>query len=90
VGDPIQPATVVSKEGHIILPNAICDAMGWVPGTRLAIEYVRGGLLVKQTTAFAPSAIDILFGSFRHAGPALSVEDTHAAIVREAADRSDD
>lgn len=90
MGDPIQSTAVVSKEGHIILPNAICDALGWVPGTRLAIEYARGGLFLKETSAFAPSALDTLFGSLRHAGHALSVEDMHAAIVREAADRSDD
>ena len=90
MGDPIQQAAVVSKEGHIVLPSAIYDAMGWVPGTRLAIEYQCGGLLLKQTSAFAPFAIDTLFGSLRHAGPALSVEDMHAAIVREAADRLDD
>lgn len=90
MSDPIQSAAFVSKEGHIILPNAICDALGWVPGTRLAIEYARGGLLLKQTFAFAPSAIDTLFGSLRHAGPALSVEAMHAAIDREACDRSDD
>ena len=89
MGDPIQSAAVVSKEGHIILHNAICDALGWVPGTRLAIEYARGGLLFKQTSASAPSAIDTLFGSLRHAGATLSVGDMHAAIVREAVDRLD-
>lgn len=71
MGDPIQPAAVVSKEGHIVLPNAICDALGWVPATRLAIEYARGGLLLKEAPAFAPSTIDTLFGSLRHAEPAL-------------------
>ena len=91
MGDPIQSAAVVSKEGHIILHNAICDALGWVPGTRLAIEYARGGLLLKQTSASAsaPSAIDTLFGSLRHAGATLSVGNMHAAIVREAVDRLD-
>ena len=90
MGDPIQSTAVVSKEGTIILSKAICDALGWGAGTRLAIEYARGGLLLKQTFAFAPSAIDTLFGSLRHAGPALSVEAMHAAIDREAGDRSDD
>ena len=90
MGDPIKSTAFVSKEGHIILPNAICDTLGWVPRTRLAIEYARGGLLLKKAPAFAPSAVDTLFGSLRHAGHALSVEDMHAAIVREAADRSDD
>lgn len=90
MGDPIQSTAFVSKEGHIILPNAICDALGWVPGTRLAIEYARGGLLLKEAPAFAPPTIDTLFGSLRHAGHALSVEDMHAAIDREAADRVND
>lgn len=90
MGDPIQSTAVVAEEGHITLPNAICDALGWIPRKRLAIEYARSGLLLKQTSAFAPSGIDTLFGSLRHAGSALSVDDMHAAIVRNAADRLDD
>jgi bifunctional DNA-binding transcriptional regulator/antitoxin component of YhaV-PrlF toxin-antitoxin module len=80
--------TVVSADGHILLPEAIRDALQWGAGTRLAIEYAPGVLRLKETPAFAPSTVDALFGSLRHAGPALSVDDMNAVVEREAAYRA--
>jgi bifunctional DNA-binding transcriptional regulator/antitoxin component of YhaV-PrlF toxin-antitoxin module len=80
--------TVASADGHILLPEAIRDALQWGPGTRLTIEYGPGILHLKEAPLFAPSTVDALFGSLRRAGPAVSVDDMNAAVAREAAYRA--
>lgn len=90
MGDPRQLITVISAKGRIVLPMAILDQLHWGPGTRLSIETAQGGMLLKITPVFAASNIDALFGSMRHAGPALSIDDMNAAIARDAADRARD
>ena len=87
MGNPRQLTTVVSAKGLMVLPKVILDQLHWGPGTRLSIESAQGGILLKATPVFAASNIDALFGSMRHAGPALSIDDMNAAIARDAADR---
>ena len=90
MGKPERLTTVVSTKGQVILPKAIRDQLHWAAGTRLSVENTPDGVLLKSTPIFAPSSIDKLFGSMRHEGPALSIDDMDAAITREAKLRARD
>ena len=82
--------TVISTKGQVILPKAIRDQLHWQPGTQLTVENTPQRVLLKSTPAFPTSTVDALFGSMRHSGPALSVDEMNAAITREAALRARD
>lgn len=82
--------TVISTKGQVILPKAIRDQLQWGAGTRLTVENTPDGVLLKSTPVFAASSIDALFGSMRHDGPALSIDDMNAAIAQEAERRARD
>jgi AbrB family looped-hinge helix DNA binding protein len=82
--------TVVSTKGQVILPKVIRDQLHWAAGTRLSVEHTSDGVLLKATPIFAPTTIDALFGSMRHEGPALSIDDMDAAIAQEAKRRARD
>ena len=82
--------TVISTKGQVILPKAIRDQRHWAPGTRLTVEDTPEGVLLKATSAFPEAAIDTVFGSLKHRGSALSLDDMDAAVVREAKRRARD
>ena len=87
---PDRLTTTVSTKGQVILPKAIRDARHWPPGTRLTVEETADGVLLRPTPAFHPTRVADIFGSMRHHGPALSVEEMDAAIAREAEQRAGD
>jgi AbrB family looped-hinge helix DNA binding protein len=80
--------TVISTKGQVILPKAIRDQRHWPAGTRLTVEDTPDGVLLKATPLFAETAVGSVFGSLRHKGPALSLEDMDKAIAREAKRRA--
>lgn len=88
VQEPI--TTVISTKGQVILPKAIRDQRHWAAGTRLTVENTPDGVLLKATPAFPETSVDDVFGSLRHSGPALSIEDMDEAIAREAERRARD
>ena len=90
VGVQERITTVISTKGQVILPKAIRDHRHWAAGTRLTVEDTPDGVLLKATPAFPETSIDVVFGSLRHGGPALSIEDMDAAIAREAERRARD
>lgn len=82
--------TVISTKGQVILPKAIREHRHWAPGTRLTVEETPEGVLLKATPAFRETSIDAVFGSMRHNGKALSLEEMDAAIAQEAKRRARD
>lgn len=82
--------TVVSTKGQVILPKAIRDQRHWAPGTRLIVEVTPDGVLLSAAPAFAETSIEAVFGSMRHDGQALSLEEMDAAIAEEAKRRARD
>ena len=90
VGVQERITTVISTKGQVILPKAIRDQRHWPAGTRLTVEDTPDGVLLKATPAFPETEIDAVFGSMRHSGPALSLEDMEAAIAKEAKRRARD
>ena len=82
--------TVVSTKGQIILPKAIREKRQWAAGTRLTIEETAEGVLLRASPIFPETTLDEVFGSMRYDGPALSLEDMDAAVMREAKCRARD
>ena len=82
--------TVVSTKGQIILPKAIREKRQWSAGTRLTIEETAEGVLLRASPIFPETTLDEVFGSMRYNGPALSLEDMDAAVMREAKRRARD
>lgn len=90
VGVQERITTVISTKGQVILPKAIRDQRHWAAGTRLTVEDTPDGVLLKASPAFPETSIDAVFGSLRHSGSALSIEDMDAVIAREAERRARD
>jgi len=90
VGAHDRLTTVISTKGQVILPKAIRDQLQWGAGTRLTVENTPDGVLLKSTPMFAATSVDALFGSMRHEGPALTIDDMNAAITAEALRRARD
>jgi AbrB family looped-hinge helix DNA binding protein len=82
--------TLVSTKGQVILPKAIRDRRRWAAGTRLSVEDTPDGVLLKATPLFPESTVEEVFGSLRHEGPPLSLEDMDAAVAAEARRRARD
>ncbi len=82
--------TVISTKGQVIVPKVIRDSRHWPPGTRLTVEDTPAGVLLKAAPAFTETSINAVFGSLRHSGPALSLDDMDAAIAQEAKRRARD
>ena len=82
--------TTVSTKGQVILPKSIRDQLHWAAGTKLIVEETAEGVLLKPMPLFAPTDMDVVFGSLRPSGPALSVEDMNAVIALEAKRRARD
>ena len=85
---PERPTTVVSTKGQVILPQAIRVQRGWGPGTRLTVEDVPDGVVLRAAPLFAQTSIEAVFGSLAHDGPPLSIADMDAAIAAEAKRRA--
>ena len=82
--------TVVSTKGQVILPKTIRDRMRWSAGTKLTVEETADGVLLKTRPIFPETTLDEVFGSMRYDGPALSLADMDAAVMREAKRRARD
>ena len=85
-----QITTVISTKGQVILPKSIRDLRHWPAGTQLIVEDTPDGVLLKAVPVFPATELSAVFGSLRHSGPALSVEDMDAAIASEARRRARD
>lgn len=87
---PNPATTTVSTKGQVILPKAIREHRRWKPGTRLSVEETADGVLLKATPLFPERTAEELFGSLKHKGAPLSVEDMDAAVAAEAQQRARD
>lgn len=81
--------TLLSSKGQIIIPKALRDARHWRAGTRLQVQETSEGLLLKPiaTNEEVPLAegLAAIRKHIAYQGAAVSVDDMHTAILREAA-----
>lgn len=84
----LKATTTVSTKGQIVLPRAVRESRRWKAGTRLLVEDTEDGVLLKPAPAFPPTEPKRVFGSLRHDGPPISLEEMDAAVTREAKRRA--
>jgi AbrB family looped-hinge helix DNA binding protein len=75
--------TTVSTKGQVILPAEIRRRRGWDAGTRLIIEDIPDGVVLKQAPLFAPTRIEDVIGCLPYEGPPRTVEEMNASIETE-------
>jgi len=80
--------TTVSTKGQVILPKAVREQRRWEAGTRLTVENIDEGVLLKAAPLFAPTEIDAVCGSLRFAGEAKTIGEMDAAVAAEARRRA--
>ena len=85
---PERITTIISTKGQVILPKTIRDQRHWAAGTRLTVEDTPEGVLLTATPLFAKTVVSAVYGSLKHGGPALSLEDMDKAVAQEAARRA--
>ena len=81
--------TLLSSKGQVIIPKPLRDAHRWHTGTRLSVVPTADGILLKPLQATTEVALTGGLAAIRkriaYKGPALSIEDMDAAIVKAAA-----
>ncbi|WFP62344.1 AbrB/MazE/SpoVT family DNA-binding domain-containing protein [Mesorhizobium sp. WSM4904] len=75
--------TTVSKKGQVTLPSAIRKRRDWDAGTRLQVEDVPEGVLLKRALAFAPTQPKEVFGILAHSGMPRTLQDMDAGVLAE-------
>lgn len=83
-------STVVSTKGQVILPKRLRERLAWTAGTRLVVEDVPEGVLLRRAPDFPASQPSAVFGLLPHAGAAKSLEEMDAAVLAEARRRAGD
>jgi AbrB family looped-hinge helix DNA binding protein len=79
-----QSTTVVSTKGQIILPKTVREQRNWPPGTRLIVEQVPEGVLLRSASSIPRSKPEDVFGLLAHSGPPVTLEEMDSAITAEA------
>lgn len=78
-----RPVTTLSTKGQVILPKSIREQRGWSPGTRLVVEEIPQGVLLKEERMFPETRPEDVFGMLKYDGPPVSIEDMDKAIEIE-------
>jgi AbrB family looped-hinge helix DNA binding protein len=87
---PQRLTTLISTKGQVIIPKAIRDHRHWTAGTKLTIEETSEGVLLKPVATFRERSVDEVFGMLKRDGPALTLEEMDAGVMREAQRRARD
>ena len=81
--------TVLSSKGQVIIPKALRVARRWGPGTQLELRDTPEGVLLSPTAPTKKVALASGLAAIRrrvgYRGPAVSLADMDAAVLREAA-----
>jgi AbrB family looped-hinge helix DNA binding protein len=87
---PRKLTTRVSTKGQVILPKAVRESRRWSAGTKLVVEDVEEGVLLRKAPLFNRTTIDQAFGILAYKGRPKSIDEMHAAIAAEARRRARD
>ena len=75
--------TTVSTKGQVILPKAVRDRRKWSAGTRLIVEEMPEGVLLKPAPFFKPTRPEDVAGMLAYSGPAKTIKEMDDAITQE-------
>lgn len=85
--------TVLSSKGQVIIPKTLRVARRWGPGTQLEVHDTPDGVLLRPAGPPQKVALTRGLAAIRqrvaYRGPVLSLAEMDAAVLREAALRSD-
>jgi AbrB family looped-hinge helix DNA binding protein len=85
--------TVLSSKGQVIIPKALRAARRWGPGTQLEVQDTPEGVLLRPAAPKAKVSLSGGLAAIRsrvgYCGPAVSLAEMDAAVLREAAQRAD-
>ncbi len=79
-----EKTTTVSSAGQVVIPPPVLEGLDWKPGTRLIVENMHDGVLLRSANACTATSIDEVFGMLKHKGDPKSVEDMDAEVLDEA------
>lgn len=81
--------TTLSSKGQMVLPKGLRDRKQWKPGSKLVLEDVPEGVLVRLVPAKRKYTVDDVYGMLRYDGPPLSeaeierrIDESYAEEVR--------
>ena len=84
--------TVLSSKGQVIIPNTLRAARRWGPGTRLEVRDTPDGVLLRPAVPADKVGLTGGLAAIRrrvaYRGPAVSIADMDAAVLREASKRA--
>lgn len=73
--------TILSTNGHIILPKAIRDQRGWTAGTTFTVEETADGVVLRTAPAFPPTRLEDVFGCLPAPATAKTIGDMDTAVA---------
>lgn len=76
--------TIVSRKGQITLPRPVRDQRRWAAGTRLTVENMDDGVLLRAAPAFPPTRPEDVFGSLCQKGAPKSLAEMDTGFAAEA------
>lgn len=84
--------TVLSSKGQVIIPKTLRVARRWGPGTQLEVHDTPEGVLLRPAAPTQKVALASGLAAIRqrigYRGPAVSLAQMDAAVLREAARRA--
>ena len=76
--------TVVSTKGQVILPKVVRQRRDWPAGTRLVVEEVTDGVLLRRAPLFESTQLSDVFAILKTDGRSRTVEEMDASVAEEA------
>ncbi|NER37685.1 MAG: AbrB/MazE/SpoVT family DNA-binding domain-containing protein [Oscillatoria sp. SIO1A7] len=70
----------ISKEGQVIIPQAMRKAYGWEAGQELIIIDTGDGILIKPNKPFPQTTLGEVAGCLKYQGAPKTIEDIDYAI----------
>jgi AbrB family looped-hinge helix DNA binding protein len=82
-------STTLSTKGQAILPAAIRKRQQWNAGTRLIVEEIADGVLLKPAQVFPPTVVEEVFGSLHYRGEPKTLHEMQAGAAADVRRRHD-
>lgn len=83
--------TKLSGKGQVVVPKALRDRKGWLPGTDLEVVDTAEGVLLRsrrpRKKLTADEAVDRFRAIYTHQGPPVTLEQMDQAIAEAVAER---
>jgi len=74
--------TKLSSKGQIVVPKSIRDARHWRPGTKLVVEDVPGGVILKPAKPFAPTTYEQVEGFLKYRGRPKTLKEMDEGVTK--------